>query len=144
VSDWRNRAKCRDKDPELWFPFSSMPATEAKRWCRACPVATKCLTHALNRGEDYGVWGGLTEQERRRLVVARIDQSRMDLDVVGALLRGRFDHRAASHAEKLEAVRLLVLRPLNTVTISDMTGIPVIAVERYRRQLREAKEAVAS
>jgi WhiB family redox-sensing transcriptional regulator len=68
--DWRHRAACRDEDPEMFFPVgTSGPAllqiTEAKAVCRRCPVASECLDWALTRGEDSGVWGGMSEDERR-------------------------------------------------------------------------------
>ena len=68
--DWRDRAGCRDVDPELFFPVgTSGPAllqvAEAKAVCRRCPVAAECLTWALDSGQDAGVWGGLSEDERR-------------------------------------------------------------------------------
>jgi WhiB family transcriptional regulator, redox-sensing transcriptional regulator len=68
--DWRHRAACRDEDPELFYPVgTSGPAllqiTEAKAVCRRCPVAAECLAWALTRGEDSGVWGGMSEDERR-------------------------------------------------------------------------------
>ncbi len=68
--DWRHRAACRDEDPELFFPVgTSGPAllqiAEAKIACRRCPVSTKCLNWALASGQDTGVWGGMSEDERR-------------------------------------------------------------------------------
>lgn len=70
--DWRHRAICRDEDPELFFPVgTSGPAllqiAEAKTVCRRCPVVTECLTWALESGQDAGVWGGMSEDERRAL-----------------------------------------------------------------------------
>ena len=70
--DWRHRAACRDEDPELFFPTgNSGPALhqirEAKSVCRRCPVASTCLTWALSSGQDAGVWGGMSEDERRAL-----------------------------------------------------------------------------
>lgn len=70
--DWRHRAICRDEDPELFFPVgTSGPAllqiAEAKTVCRTCPVVSECLTWALDSGQDAGVWGGMTEDERRAL-----------------------------------------------------------------------------
>jgi WhiB family redox-sensing transcriptional regulator len=70
--DWRARAACRDKDPELFYPVGdSGPAllqiAEAKSVCDSCPVRRACLAEALDSGQDYGVWGGLTEDERRGL-----------------------------------------------------------------------------
>ncbi len=70
--DWRARAACRDEDPELFFPLGdSGPALlqieDAKAICRACNVASDCLTWALESGQDSGIWGGLSETERRAL-----------------------------------------------------------------------------
>jgi WhiB family redox-sensing transcriptional regulator len=72
--NWRNDAACRDIniDPELFFPTSETgPALkkieDAKIICRRCPVAEDCLRWALETGEDAGIWGGMTEVERRML-----------------------------------------------------------------------------
>jgi WhiB family redox-sensing transcriptional regulator len=70
--DWRHRALCRDEDPELFFPIGTTgPAErqveEAKAVCRRCTVTTDCLNWALDTGQDAGVWGGLSEDERRAL-----------------------------------------------------------------------------
>ncbi len=70
--DWRHRAICRDEDPELFFPVgTSGPAllqiAEAKTVCRRCSVVSECLAWALASGQDAGVWGGLSEDERRAL-----------------------------------------------------------------------------
>lgn len=68
--DWRHRAACRNEDPELFFPTgTSGPAllqiAEAKTVCRRCPVNAECLNWALCSGQDAGVWGGMSEDERR-------------------------------------------------------------------------------
>jgi WhiB family redox-sensing transcriptional regulator len=70
--DWRHEAACRDEDPELFFPIGNTgPALvqieEAKAVCRRCPVIDECLRWALETGQDAGVWGGLSEDERRAL-----------------------------------------------------------------------------
>jgi WhiB family transcriptional regulator, redox-sensing transcriptional regulator len=70
--NWRHRAACRDEDPELFFPIGSTgPALvqieDAKAVCRRCDVAEACLQWALEFGEDAGVWGGMSEDERRAL-----------------------------------------------------------------------------
>lgn len=69
---WRDHAACRRLDPELFFPISTLgsarPQIEAaKQVCRSCPVRLTCLRWALVTGQDAGVWGGTTEQERRLL-----------------------------------------------------------------------------
>jgi len=70
--DWRHRAACRDEDPELFFPIGNtgpalLQIEEAKAVCRRCPVIDDCLQWALDSGQDAGVWGGTSEDERRAL-----------------------------------------------------------------------------
>ncbi|MFZ3562811.1 WhiB family transcriptional regulator [Streptomyces sp. BH097] len=70
--DWRFGAACRNEDPELFFPIGETgPALfqieEAKAVCRRCPVMEQCLQWALESGQDSGVWGGLSEAERRSM-----------------------------------------------------------------------------
>jgi WhiB family redox-sensing transcriptional regulator len=66
-SDWRDDAACRDTDPEAFFPSIGEPNTSAKRVCAGCGVRGECLDHALTSGEHFGVWGGLSEHERRSM-----------------------------------------------------------------------------
>lgn len=71
MGDWRHRAACRNEDPELFFPVGTdgpalLQIAEAKTVCRGCPVLAECLDHALV-AEDFGVWGGMAERERRAL-----------------------------------------------------------------------------
>jgi WhiB family redox-sensing transcriptional regulator len=75
-TDWRYRAACRRVDPELFFPVSasgaSLPQIEAaRRVCGRCAVLTSCLRWALDTGQDSGIWGGTTAEERRALRRAR-------------------------------------------------------------------------
>lgn len=70
--DWRHKSACRDEDPELFFPVGNTgPAItqieEAKKVCNRCNVKDDCLAWALESGQDAGVWGGLSEDERRAL-----------------------------------------------------------------------------
>ena len=70
--DWRDKAACLTVDPELFFPVgNSGPAlnqiAEAKVVCRRCPVVSDCLAWALESGQDAGVWGAMSEDERRAL-----------------------------------------------------------------------------
>lgn len=66
---WQDRALCAEADPELFFPGNGHAdhAEDAKQVCRACPVKAECLDYALATGQEYGVWGGTSEQERRRM-----------------------------------------------------------------------------
>jgi WhiB family redox-sensing transcriptional regulator len=72
MSDWRHRAACRDEDPELFFPIGNtgpalLQIEDAKAVCRRCDVIDQCLQWALESGQDAGVWGGMSEDERRAL-----------------------------------------------------------------------------
>ena len=69
---WRDDAACGDADPELFFPDGDtvsirMQVKAAKAICRGCPVSATCLSWALASGQEFGIWGGLTEDERHRL-----------------------------------------------------------------------------
>ena len=64
--DWRAHGLCARTDPDLWFAPGALEHREAKRICRACPVRMACLQYAMETPVDHGVWGGLTERERRR------------------------------------------------------------------------------
>jgi len=70
--DWRHKAACLTEDPELFFPVGNTgPAIaqieDAKRVCRRCVVRDQCLQWALDTGQDHGVWGGASEEERRTI-----------------------------------------------------------------------------
>jgi WhiB family transcriptional regulator, redox-sensing transcriptional regulator len=64
---WQELALCAQVDPELFFPDKGESSRPAKRVCGACEVRAECLHDALDRGERFGVWGGLSERERRVL-----------------------------------------------------------------------------
>lgn len=63
---WMADALCRQTDPEIFYPEQGGSPREAKLVCLACPVQTACLEHALRNREHYGIWGGLTANERNR------------------------------------------------------------------------------
>lgn len=70
--DWRHKALCLNEDPELFFPIgNSGPALaqveQAKAVCRQCPVTETCLAWAIETNQDAGVWGGMSEDERRSM-----------------------------------------------------------------------------
>jgi Transcription factor WhiB len=73
---WKLDGVCRQVDPELWFPDKGQSARVATRICAACPVRAECLAYALERDERFGVWGGLSERERRKLAPSRAPKSR--------------------------------------------------------------------
>ncbi|MGA0043416.1 MAG: WhiB family transcriptional regulator [Ilumatobacteraceae bacterium] len=64
---WQDQANCLGVDPDLFFPERGASTREAKEVCRGCEVRQQCLEYALANGEKFGIWGGLSERERRRL-----------------------------------------------------------------------------
>jgi len=65
--EWQERALCAQTDPEAFFPEKGGSTREAKRVCLSCEVRGDCLEYALAHDERFGIWGGLSERERRRL-----------------------------------------------------------------------------
>jgi WhiB family transcriptional regulator, redox-sensing transcriptional regulator len=64
---WQRQANCMGVDPDLFFPERGASTREAKEVCRGCVVREDCLEFALNNSEKFGIWGGLSERERRRI-----------------------------------------------------------------------------
>ncbi len=64
---WQEQALCAQTDPEAFFPEKGGSTREAKRICVGCEVKGECLEYALGQDERFGIWGGLSERERRRL-----------------------------------------------------------------------------
>jgi len=69
---WRRDAICRDTDPELFFPVGTtgqalLQIAKAKSVCCECPVQQECLVFAMDTNQDTGIWGGLSEEERRQI-----------------------------------------------------------------------------
>jgi WhiB family redox-sensing transcriptional regulator len=69
---WRERAACRTAEPDMFFPAAAKggpesDAARARAMCRSCPVCAACLSFALSTSQAYGIWGGFSEGERRRL-----------------------------------------------------------------------------
>ncbi len=70
---WRLSALCGETDPEAFFPEKGGSTRDAKRVCTGCDVRAECLEFALSNDERFGIWGGLSERERRRLRLQRRD-----------------------------------------------------------------------
>ncbi|PFG20348.1 WhiB family transcriptional regulator [Serinibacter salmoneus] len=65
--EWQERALCAQTDPEAFFPEKGGSTREAKRVCVSCEVRSECLEYALEHDERFGIWGGMSERERRKL-----------------------------------------------------------------------------
>ena len=64
---WQDYANCLGVDPDLFFPERGASTREAKEVCRGCVVREDCLECALGNSEKFGIWGGMSERERRRI-----------------------------------------------------------------------------
>lgn len=69
--DWTKKALCAEVDPDLFFPEIGDDVAKAKRICKACDVKEECLKYSLDNDERFGVWGGLSEHNRRKLRAER-------------------------------------------------------------------------
>ena len=67
VLAWQDQALCAQTDPEAFFPEKGGSTREAKRVCAKCEVRQECLEYALDHDERFGIWGGMSERDRRRL-----------------------------------------------------------------------------
>lgn len=73
--EWKQHGSCRELDPELWYPERADgtrgDTRAAKQTCGWCPVRLECLVYALERREPYGIWGGMTAPERRKILARK-------------------------------------------------------------------------
>jgi WhiB family redox-sensing transcriptional regulator len=69
---WMAKANCMGVDPELFFPQRGMSTREAKEVCRGCVVREECLEYAIEQNEKFGIWGGMSERERRKIKRERL------------------------------------------------------------------------
>ncbi|AVO21663.1 WhiB family transcription factor [Mycobacterium phage MooMoo] len=65
--EWADRAVCQTTDPESFYPEKGSSTKDAKQVCAGCPVRVECLQWALDNNEEFGVWGGYSERERRKI-----------------------------------------------------------------------------
>lgn len=93
---WMTDAVCATVDPDLWYPErgDGYSSRWAKRVCRACPVIAECLAYALDQGEEYGIWGGTSANERRVLAGKNPRGDFREVGSCGSLAGYRTHHRA--------------------------------------------------
>lgn len=89
VEDWTNEAVCRKSTPDELF-VRGAEQNKVKQMCQGCPVRTECLAEALDNQIEWGVWGGMTERERRALLRRRPEESWREV-----LQSARAQHAAA-------------------------------------------------
>lgn len=120
--DWRQYAACQDADDaDLWFPvgtstFARRQEAQAKAVCGRCPVQTECLSWALDSGQGTGIWGGLSEAERRGLgrpQETQVERCLNQQDRMEELLAGKVTHRKV--AEELGVGHHAIRRTLKVL-----------------------------
>lgn len=118
--NWRASALCAQTDTRLFYPEHGEPVSKAKAVCQACPVRIECLEDALDRHERFGVWGGLTEKERRPIREARAAARRAE--------------RAARRAERVAKVKRLHAAGLTRTQICQRIRASYSTVGDYLRE----------
>lgn len=104
TEDWVQQAICPTTDVEAFFPEKGGSPREAKRVCAECPVRIQCLQYALEHNEKHGIWGGLTDRERRGLKKAPALKVRCRNDHVLADV-GMFSNGQCRECSRIRGVR---------------------------------------
>lgn len=91
--NWRTAARCRAADAEELF-VRGAEQRQARGFCGVCPVRTECLAHALDERVEFGIWGGMTERERRALLRSRPDVTSW-AELLGAARQSYYENEAA-------------------------------------------------
>jgi WhiB family redox-sensing transcriptional regulator len=123
---WQDRALCREVDPELFFPEKGASTKDAKAVCFACAARLSCLEYALARNERFGIYGGVSERARRKILAKRAGTDTPTFPHVPGL--------TDRQAEILHLRR----EGLNNVEISGQLGIHTKTVEQHFAKIREA------
>ncbi|MEI8404534.1 MAG: WhiB family transcriptional regulator [Actinomycetes bacterium] len=76
---WMESGKCREVNPDIFFPSDGVGVIRAQKICATCPAQQQCLEYALENSIDHGVWGGRSERERRRILQARRRQGALTI-----------------------------------------------------------------
>lgn len=96
---WQERALCAQTDPELFFPEKGGSTREAKSTCRRCEVRAECLDAALANDERFGIWGGNSERDRRKLSSLQANPQQQPVDQPGADINTNTDTNTCTHEE---------------------------------------------
>jgi WhiB family redox-sensing transcriptional regulator len=148
LEDLRMQGLCAQTDPELFFPAAAEGTrvgdrrrAEAKRICALCPVISECLAWALGSGEDYGIWGGMTEGERRALLT---EKTRLAQPAAHAIDIGIDDNTVQSttlHGFDCGHVRHIAAERKRVVSVGELHAVwtAAIAGEKGPRFCRVCK-----
>ncbi|WP_051407152.1 WhiB family transcriptional regulator [Nocardia sp. CNY236] len=132
IPTWRDRAACRDHDPELWFPFPSQSSAVVRAVCVDCPVRRACGAEALSTGEEYGIRAGFSMDDERAALRAFLDVTSGLCDTCGREMHVKINLRTCAGCRRIargdagdhEAVRkhIVFLREVAGMTILDIAN----------------------
>jgi WhiB family redox-sensing transcriptional regulator len=156
--EWREEALCRQVDPEMFFPEKGGSTADAKLICGRCEVRPECLAYALEHEQRSGVWGGLSERERRRLTRgttrptgrgrAKV-QDRHDMPTVRAAVEdacagaGRAALAGLSQSERDHVAAILASDRTGPQVADMLATSPDVVYQRLSRHRQRTAEAVA-
>lgn len=100
--EWVIHAACAGVNPDLFFPERGDSTREAKAICRRCDVRKDCLDYAMRNGERFGIWGGTSERERRRLRRGKPARSAADYSTLTYAVRAEIVRRANLGAKQVD------------------------------------------
>lgn len=123
MSDWREDALCTQVGAEFFFPDRGGSTREAKAVCRRCPVTAQCLEFALANEERFGIWGGVAERTRRKMLAAREKER-----IVG------YPPELVAGVKRLRAAGLTNAEVGQQLHISEWTVMRVIRMDRQQRE----------
>jgi WhiB family redox-sensing transcriptional regulator len=118
---WREQAVCRGTDLDVFYPERGQTAGPARQVCAACPVRQPCLEYALSNRITSGIWGGLTERERRPLQSAWVQEAQRDRDRA-VLAAGAAGYTTAAIGRSFGLSRTSVTRIVNQGGRSGLDG----------------------
>lgn len=126
--NWRDDALCAQYDPSMFFPEKGIPASTAKKICEECPVRNQCLAFALKNSEAFGIWGGMTSNQRAQF--AREN----NIDAATAARLDRDAEILKMHKNKLDPETIARI-----IGVSERTVFR--AVQRANKEAAEPKAA---
>lgn len=151
---WRDRAACRDHDPELWFPLPSQTATTARAICVDCPVRQACGADALKTGENFGIHGGFSMPRERAALRAFLDVVSGLCDMCGREMHVKINLRTCAECRRVargeagdhEAVRVHIehLREVAGMTIREIANSAGVARATVRDIGTGARTAITA
>ena len=123
MTNWRESALCAQVDTSLFYPDRGCSGADAKRICQACEARSECLEYALAHDERFGIWGGLSERERRKLK------------------RGNAKNGKTARADK---ARRLIAEGHSDAEVAELTGLARDTVRQHRKRLERSQAAGAT